>query len=64
MTSSSVPMIAVSFHSARVGRSAPRQRAQAMRSAPAMRKRTPIITNGGMVSMAKRIARYVEPQST
>src|SRR5204862_1156887 len=45
-----------------VGRGAPRQRDQAYRIAPATRKRAAAIRCGGMVSIAKRIPRYVEPQ--
>jgi len=36
---------------------------QSSRSEPAVNWRTPTAMNGGMVSTAKRMARYVEPQT-
>ena len=49
-------------HSTSDGHAAPRSRAHATRMAPATTNRAPAMRNGGMVSMAMRIARYVEPQ--
>ena len=45
-----------------VSGAAPRARLHPNRSEPAATKRAPAIVNGGSVSTAKRIARYVEPQ--
>ncbi len=64
---SSAPTIALSRHSRRVGGTKARpSRAidQASRRSPAERKRTPAIRNGGIVSTAIAIPRYVEPQTT
>ena len=40
----------------------PLKRAHKQSNEPAVKKRTAAIRNGGIVSMAYRIARYVEPQ--
>ena len=40
----------------------PGRRTNANRSAPASMKRTPAMRNGGMLSIAMRIVRYVDPQ--
>jgi hypothetical protein len=58
------PVIAASFDSAPVGAGAPRSRAHTYRIAPATAKRAPAIRNGGSVSTAKRMKRYVDPQMT
>jgi len=55
-------MTAAARHWIGVGGVTPRRSAQAYRMAPAIRKRVPAIRKGGIVSMAKRIARYVDPQ--
>lgn len=46
----------------RIGGGTPRSRAQAYRAEPAMAKRMPAMRKGGIVSIAIRIARYVDPQ--
>ena len=51
-------------HCRRVGRGAPARAARAYRMAPAARNRHPAMRNGGMVSTARRMVRYVEPQRT
>ena len=43
---------------------APRARATAYSSSPAVTNRAAPIRSGGIVSTATRIARYVEPQTT
>ena len=53
----SVPMIKALRHCLRVGQAAPRQRIQAISSAPANRKRVPIWKKGGKLSSANLIAR-------
>jgi hypothetical protein len=62
--SNNVPMIAADRHSILVGGFAPRKRAQPYKRRPAIMNRVPAIMNGGMVSTPKRIARYVDPQTT
>jgi hypothetical protein len=63
-TSSSTPTIAVVRHSARVGAAAPpKTRANAYSIVPATRNRVAAMKNGGSVSIANRIARYVEPHT-
>ena len=64
---SSAPTIALSRHSRRLGRTNERpSRAidQANRIAPAKKKRAAAIRNGGIVSTAMAIPRYVEPHTT
>jgi hypothetical protein len=56
------PMTAASRHMRPVGRGAPRASAHAAIPAPERRKRVLAIRKGGIVSTAKRMARYVEPQ--
>ncbi len=63
-TSKSVPEIAPLLHWTKVGAESPRVLNQVYISAPATRKRTAAIPKGGIVSIANRIARYVEPQMT
>ena len=62
-SSMNVPITAADFHCAAVGRGVPRKRTKAYINAPATRKRTAAIRNGGSVSTAKRIASYVEPHT-
>ena len=59
---SRAPTIAATRHSARVGHGTPRACDQSASTTPATRKRMPAMRNGGIVSIAKRMARYVEPQ--
>ena len=59
---SSGPMMKADRHWVPVGRAAPRTRRKAYMREPAMTKRKPPTRNGGTVSMANRMARYVEPQ--
>ena len=59
--SSSPPIIVAAFQLCLVGVGAPLRRVQRYSAEPAMRKRIPAMRNGGMVSMAMRMARYVEP---
>src|SRR5690606_7385578 len=63
MPSSSVPVIAAPNHSFRVGHRPPRIRSNANSNAPATRNRLPAMSRGGIVSIANRIIRYVEPQN-
>ena len=56
--------MAAAFHWAGVGFGAPRLRAHAYRREPAIRKRADAMRRGGIVSMAKRMARYVDPHTT
>ena len=58
---SSGPMINADFQFATVGLAAPRMRSQAYITPPATTKRIPPTRNGGTVSMAKRMKRYVDP---
>src|SRR5215216_4680556 len=60
---SRVPTIAVDFQFAVVGTESPAARLQRNRIAPEIKKRMDACRNGGMVSTANRIARYVEPQT-
>jgi hypothetical protein len=46
-----------------VGLGAPRYRAQMYKRTPEARKRTPPMMKGGIVCIAYRIARYVDPQT-
>jgi hypothetical protein len=56
------PVMAAVRHCFAVAGSAPRNRVHNRIIPPAMTKRTPAIRNGGSVSIANRMARYVEPQ--
>ena len=47
-----------------VGLAAPRYFAQATKTTPPTRKRTPAIKNGGIVATPRRIAKQVDPQIT
>src|SRR5687768_7989647 len=58
-----VPTIAVDFQFPGVGAGSPAMRRQAYRIAPEIRNRSEACMNGGIVSTAKRIARYVDPQT-
>src|SRR6185436_2812734 len=62
-SSKRVPTMAVDFQFPRVGISSPAARRQMTRIAPEIRKRNDACMNGGMVSTANRIARYVEPHT-
>jgi hypothetical protein len=62
-SSRNAPAIVALRHCFRVGGTAPRERAQAYRINPEMRNRVPPMTNGGMVSTAYLIARYVDPHT-
>src|SRR5687768_939557 len=62
LTSSSVPTIAALRHSTSVGRARPRSLSHAISTKPATKNREPIWKNGGKLSSANLIARYVEPQ--
>ena len=53
----SSPMSPVVSQSRAVGRTAPRFRAQATKTEPAVRNRTPAIRNGGISSTPQRMAR-------
>ena len=53
----SVPTTSALRHCRAVGQGAPRQRIQAISSAPATRKRVPIWKKGGKLSSANLIAR-------
>src|SRR6266542_2811177 len=64
---SAAPTTAAAAHSRRPGRSrslSPRRIDQTYRSAPATRNRSAPIRKTGMVSIASRIPRYVDPQTT
>jgi hypothetical protein len=63
-TNRSPPTTAAARHWEDVGLGAPLPRAHAYSSVPARRNRTEAMSSGGSVSMAKRMARYVEPQIT
>src|SRR5437868_6021960 len=54
------PVMPASRQSRAVAAGAPRQRASAYRIAPATRNRTPPSMNGGIVSIAYLMNRYVE----
>src|SRR5688572_6733171 len=62
-SNSAVPTIAVDFQFPRVGAGSPAMRLQAYRIAPEIKNLSPACINGGMVSTANRIARYVDPQT-
>jgi len=55
-------MIAALFQCAALGAQAPRARRTAYMIAPATKNLLPTMRFGGNVSIANRIARYVEPQ--
>jgi hypothetical protein len=61
-TSRRPPTIVALFQWDIVGLTAPRARPKAYRIKPERRKRTAAMRNGGVVSTANRIARYVDPQ--
>ncbi len=60
---SRLPMMNSEIHCLRVGMDCPAPRCQMNRITPEIKKRIPAERNGGMLSTAKRIARYVEPQT-
>jgi hypothetical protein len=62
---SSAPLTSAHPHSRGAGHPGrSRHPTHAASTAPATRKRTPPIRNGGSVATATRMARYVEPQTT
>src|SRR4030095_9408064 len=58
------PVIAAPPHSLRVGTASPRSRAQAKRTTPARKNRTPCVKKGGKDCIENLMPRYVDPQST
>ena len=57
-------MIDAAIHSRRLGARAPRSLMNAYKIPPAITNRTPAIRKGGIVSIANRMPRYVDPQMT